>query len=108
YAFRRPLVCPRAAEDVLHRVVPLVARVFEELIFRMELERQRHRPWTRPCLRVGDRCRIPERRLIDALESLDDFQLLTRRQRVAVARDADLAVEVRRLDDERVAVPAAT
>src|SRR5579864_1280273 len=81
---RSPFVGPRAAEDVLHRIVPLVARVLEELIFRMQLQRQRYGPWPRPGLQIGDGRGVLQRLCVDALESLDDFQILGRWQRVAV------------------------
>src|SRR5665213_2807661 len=50
----RGLVGPRTAQNVLHRVVAFVAGVLEELVLRVQFQRQCDRPRPCPRLRVGN------------------------------------------------------
>ncbi len=90
----------RAGEDVRHAVVAFRAGVLVE----QAVERRQRidaAPRLGPRVGVDDRERVLERVLVDARDALRDAHLLGR---VAPRR---LRMEARRLDDERLAVPAA-
>src|SRR5262245_25003690 len=87
-------------EDIEHAPVVLVTRVLQQLALR-RTHRQQHRPRLLPGCRIADREPQLEPIGADARVSLDEMQI-RRRSTVVV-----LAVEIRRLDDERVAFPVA-
>src|SRR5207244_3595972 len=89
----------RTLERVLHAVVALVARVLEEWTVGVK-HRKLCAPRLRPRLRVFDSELVQDPVRGDAREAFDDVQ------RVAGSLDRDLVVEVRRVDDERVAFPS--
>src|SRR5688572_29714725 len=67
----------RATQNVLHRIVRLVARVLEDLLVRCR-PREFASPWPDPRARVLHREAIQQRVVGDAREALDDVQVLTR------------------------------
>src|SRR5207244_715918 len=89
---------PRAAQHSAERVVALMARVLVETLGR-GIPRIFARPRPIPRLRIVDREAVPHRARVDAGEALDDVQLIAR------ALELRLVGEVRRVDDERVALP---
>src|SRR4051812_47356098 len=100
----------RRLDEVAHRRVVLVARVLVEAVLRIELERERRLPRSREHDRILDLDLVVDRRRSRAAETLEDAQLLARGNRFAAGshdRHGALAVEVRRLDYERVAIEAA-
>src|SRR5262245_45262246 len=90
----------RATQDVLQRIVVLVAGVF---INRFICCRPRvlTRPWPRPSCRIFDRKAIQQRIRGDARESLDHMHVFGR------PSESCLVCEVRRVDDERLSFPVA-
>src|SRR5688500_3006873 len=97
------LLCrPRRAQDVAHGVIPLVTGVLEHLLRAIDV-RQRHGigPWPRPHRGVFEGDAPLERVRRHWREPLDHADVLAAALRCAVGP------EVRRLDDERVAVPPA-
>src|SRR5438093_8577578 len=92
------LVGSRAAEDVRHRVVPLVTRILEHSVLGMAFERQRDLPGTDPDLRICDRRLVLNGVRVDAGQTFDQSKVPAGRCRVAVPREPDLAVEVGRFD----------
>src|SRR6185436_20071408 len=96
-----------------HRVV-LVTRVLEDLVAVVALPRHLDGPWRGPDHGIVERGPVGQRVRPRTRETLREHVLLADR-RVVERRRADgvnvrraaLAVEVRRLDDERVAFPAA-
>src|SRR5207244_3745176 len=88
------------AQDAFHPVVALVARVLEHLVVVVFLPRQQERPRSRPHRRIVDRRFVVDGLRADAREALDEMQ--------ASLRDASellLVREVRRIDDQGVALP---
>ena len=81
-------------------VVPLVAGVLVDRPVGLR-HRIRHGPRPRPRRRIVDREAIVERVGVDAREALDEVQILARSAEVRPVG------EVRRVDDQRVALPAA-
>src|SRR5438552_4190261 len=96
------LVRAGAAEDVAHRVIPLVALVRHHLFLVVRGQRHRERPRLRPRRRIVDRHGPLHFVRRDAPEPLDNFQRL----RIRLPVRAPLP-EVGRLDDESVAFPVA-
>ena len=97
---------------MLDRLVALVARVLEDLVRRIAVQRNRDRPRPRIHVRILDRDLVGNRVRVGAREAFDQAQRAAVRDapdacRRGVGRDPSLVVEVRRLDDQRVAVPAA-
>src|SRR5207248_4299310 len=93
------LLRARAAQAVFYRVISFVAGVLEDPIC-SRLERDRAAPRPRPRLRILDGERVADRVRVDARETLDDVEPLTR------AAPVGFLGEVRRVDDQRVALPA--
>src|ERR1700726_539280 len=97
-----------AAQYVGHGVIiALMAGVLEQPVREVLLERIRDAPGPGPCFRVVDRHFIQQRLRIGAREALDNPKRVARRNVAAVTPGAELAIEVRRFDDQRIAVPAA-
>src|SRR5204863_5235163 len=100
----------RGLDEVANRRVVLVTRVLEEAVLRIELERERGLPRPREHDRVLDLELVVDPLGCDTREPLDEAQRLARRDRLSAGADdrhRALAVEVRRLDHERVALEAA-
>src|SRR5688572_4330184 len=96
---RGALFLAGAAEDALHAVVALVARVLEQLLAGVHVgNRERPRPGERAG--IGDGHAVVDLARADAGEALDQLQVLGR------AAVKHLVGEVAGLDHERVAVPA--
>src|SRR4030095_13640518 len=94
---RRLLVGARAAEDVPHRVVPLVTGVLEDLfLLLVALQGHTDRPRLGEGRWVVDGHGVVDRVGADSREALDEAQGLPRPSEVG------LVGEVRDLDDERV------
>src|SRR5258705_11705776 len=91
----------RAPDHVEHAVVGLVAREFEQPRRDLRDEGLR-RPWTRPRLRILDRVLVLDRRGVDEREPLGPLPVSGPPLEVGRRR---LGVEVRRLDDQRAALP---
>ncbi len=88
-------------QDTRHPVVAFVARVFVERTVVL-VQGNLSGPGLRPCCRIADREPVVDRVRGDAGQSLDQAQAVRRPPEVGLAR------EVRRLDDQRVALPMAT
>ena len=99
FAFERA----RRGQRVGQTVVPLVAGVLVEHPVGAE-PWNRHGPRPNPRLRIAHRELVVDRRLVDAAKALDQHHLL---RRAAERRGARRIREVRRLDDQRVALPPA-
>src|SRR5215468_3787058 len=97
------LLRPRPAQNVEHRVVALVAGVLGHLhLTQILLQVERCGPGARERRRILDGELVVDRVDVDAPEALDHMQAGCR---TAVSR---LRREIRDIDDERVAVPAAS
>src|SRR5262252_2920121 len=97
----RLLVRARAAQDAAKPEVALVTRVLVDWLARSQ-QRDHRAPGTRPGGVVGHREGVLETIGADTSEAFDQMQVLVRPAEAALRR------EVRRVDNERVAVPAAT
>src|SRR6188768_1731022 len=91
------------AQTLKHCEVTLVAIVRQHLVALRRRVRNRDRVRLRVRLWIGDRRLVAEQIWLDARDALDNLQLSARQD--VVARYCGLAVEVRRLDHERVAFP---
>src|SRR5262245_30060323 len=97
---RKRFLISRAAQNIHQRVVPFVARVLEDALVGLR-HRYGRAPRTRERGRVVHGELVQQRVLVDASETLDEMELV-----VSPAKTGP-AVEVRRVDDERVALPLA-
>ena len=99
FDLRGPLLfCASAREGVVQPVIPFVARVLE---YRARILPPRHlgRPGPRPRRRILDRELITDRLLVDAREALGQPHVLAR------ALKCELVGEIRRFDNQRLALP---
>src|SRR5687768_3405693 len=103
---RALLVGAGAAEDARDADVRLVARELEDWPVGF-LQIVEGRPGTRPRLRIIDRELVFDLIVRDARETLGDLHGVRRSAAAAAAADGITPVEIRRLDDERLAFPAA-
>src|SRR5262245_27888669 len=93
---------PRALEDAGHRVVALVAGVFED---RNPVGLTAHRPRGGPFLR--ERLRIVDGEFVVEVVRVAQAVPLDQPERVPRSLKIGSRIEVGRLDDERIALPAA-
>src|SRR5688572_33406987 len=100
------LVGARTGQDVRDAVVRLVAGELEDRAVGL-LQVVQHRPRTRPRVRILDRVAVLDLIVRGAREALGDLDVLGGRRTAAPAADGIAPVEVGRLDDERLAFPAA-
>src|SRR5262245_45106320 len=112
HRLRRPArpVCLLVRVLQVHQIdVPLMTGIFDIEVGR-RLEpfhqcRRRHGPWTREHFWVVDRHRPLDRVCVEHLKSLDKMRIGA--VKITTERHAWLVVEVRAVDDERVAFPMA-
>src|ERR1043166_7967559 len=102
---RLSVVGARAAQNVEQRVIAFVARVFVHPVAVVAPPRKLNRE--RPSVRfwIVDDGRVLQRVVVESRELLRNLQRVAERLAAAVAADAVPVEHVRRLDDERVAVP---
>src|SRR5215831_17081692 len=110
--FRGALFVGRATatQDIFDSVVPFLARIFVNVIFRITRQRNFNLPGFRIRLGIIDRDLITDSVVIDARESLDNMECFALRNAFDPAArgtgcDPSLVVVVRRIDHERVSVP---
>ena len=97
-----------AAQEVRHRVVPLVTRVLVDLRVVRKLRDGNHgRPRSGKRRRILDGDRVLHRVRIDPLEALDQVQRLGRPRPDVRPLVVGPVEEVRRVDDQRIAFPTA-
>src|SRR4030095_9869433 len=101
------LTGPRRAQHVAETVVTFVTRVLVDLVPRFRGEVESNRPGLHVRLRIVDGELVANGVATDTSETLHQAQVLAVDRTVAVAADAGAVGEVRRFDDQRIALPMA-